>query len=118
MAEDWRSAYQRCLKTTVKPEALTRLGRAIGSSTPSRKWNAGQEALADTLFTLTAALVYLYPPEGEAFSALADEPDDGVVVGRWAGGLFKLWSFFDPVQAEEARKQLRKAMEDPQSHAI
>lgn len=117
MSKDWRSAYRRCLNTTVTPEALTRLGQAIGNGSPSQEWNAGQEVLADILFTLTAALVDLYPPDGAAFNALADEPDDGLVVGRWAGGLFKLWSFFDPVQAEEARQRLIKALEGPPLHA-
>ena len=113
MAGSWRAAYHKCLRVGVDSDALARLGRGIGDGTPSAQWNAGQAALADLLFTLTAALVDLYPPDRVPFTELAAHyPDDGILVARWTGVLLELLAFFDLAVAKRLRAALVEALRE------
>ena len=108
----WRAAYQRCLRVGVDPDALTRLGRGIGGGTPSTQWNAGQAALAEFLFTLTATLVEMYPPDAARFRALAAAcPEDSTLAARWLVTVLDLVETFDPVNAQRFRRSLLDALQ-------
>ena len=114
----WRAAYQRCLQVGVDPAALTRLGRGIGGGTPSAHWNAGQQALAEFLFTLTGALVDLYPPDAARFPALAALcPDDSTLTARWLVTVLDLVETFDPVNARRFRRGLLDALQEKPSRS-
>jgi hypothetical protein len=112
----WRAAYQRCLQIGVDPAALTRLGRGIGGGTPSAQWNAGQAALAEFLFTLTATLVEMYPPDAARFPALAAAcPEDSTLAARWLVTVLDLVETFDPVNTRRFRRALLDALQETPS---
>lgn len=116
LTSSWRAAYQRCLQVGVDPAALTRLGRGIGGGTPSAQWNAGQQALAKLIFTLTAAMVDLYPPDADAFSALtADCGDDNTLVARWLVTVLSQLEWVSPKSAQRLRRRLKEALQETPS---
>lgn len=114
MSIPWRAAYQRCLDVGVDADALTRVGRGIGGGTPSAQWNAGQQALADLIFSLTAAMVALFPQVANAFPALAAVcDDDNALAARWLVTVLDQLEWVEPASAQHLRRAVKAALSEP-----
>ena len=102
--ERLRAAYVRAQQVGISSNALA----ALGQGQPSLSWTANLKLLVAFWFNLADLACAIYPPNAEAFTALASQLSDDPAGGAaaWFHHALKTIAVVDPNFAQTLRDQL------------